>query len=130
MDVCVAISDLTGELQCDLVVMLSTSPGIFAGMLPTAIQMCNYDSYRFKCILLSDEGLDYTVTPPGVYEATFPSTTTMNGDVACDTITIIDDNVLEGLQFFGFQIISSSLPGITLFDGLAMVFIEDDESKC
>jgi len=38
--------------------------------------------------------------------------------------------VLEGLQFFRFQIISSSLPGITLFDGLTLVFIEDDESKC
>ena len=42
--------------------------------------------------------------PEGVYEATFPSMTTINGDVACDTITIIDDNVLEGPHDFGFLI--------------------------
>ena len=35
MDVCVVISDLAGELQCDLVVTLSDLPGTFTGMLPT-----------------------------------------------------------------------------------------------
>ena len=128
MDVCVVISDLTGELQCDLVVTFSVLPGT-AGMLSTAIQMCKCDSYRFKCILLSDEGLDYTVTAPGVYEATFPSTTTMNGDVACDTIFIIDDTVLEGPHAFSLLITGTSLPGITFTGQFTTVNIEDDESK-
>ena len=45
VDVCVVISDLAGELQCNLVVTLSDLPGTFTGMLPTAIQMCNCNSY-------------------------------------------------------------------------------------
>ena len=71
------------------------------------------------------------MTPAGTYEATFPSTTTMNGDVACDTITIIDDNVLEGPHDLGFQIIrtSPSLPGIMLTDVFTTVNIEDNEGK-
>jgi len=110
--------------------MLSDLPSIFAGMLPTAIQISNYDSYRFKCILLSGEGLDYTVTPQGVYEATFPSTTTMNGDNACFTITIIDDDVLEGPHNFGLLITGTSLPGITFTGQFTSVNIEDDDGKC
>jgi len=69
------------------------------------------------------------VTPAGVYEATFPSTTTMNGDTACDTITIIDDDVLEGPHDFSFQITSTSPPGITLVNFSTIVNIEDNESK-
>jgi len=45
VDVCVVISDLAGVLQCDLVVMLSDLPGASTGMLPTAIQMYNCNSY-------------------------------------------------------------------------------------
>jgi len=128
VDVCVVISDLAGELQCGLVVMFSVLPGT-AGMLSTAIQMSSCNSYRFKCILLSDEGLDYTVMPAGVYEATFPSTTTMNGDVACDTITIIDDTVLEGPHAFGLLINGTSPSGTTFAGQFTTVNIEDDESK-
>ena len=69
------------------------------------------------------------MTPAGVYEATFSSTTTMNGDVACDTITIIDDNVLEGPHDLSFQITSTSPPGITLVNFFTTVTIEDNESK-
>jgi len=43
--VCVVISDLAGELQCDLVVTLSDLPGTFTGMLPTAIQMYKCNSH-------------------------------------------------------------------------------------
>ena len=69
------------------------------------------------------------MTPAGVYEATFPSTTTMNGDTACDTITIIDDDVLEGSHDLSFQINRTSLPGITLVNASTTVTIEDNESK-
>jgi len=129
--VCVVISDLTGELQCDLVVTLSDLPNSgITGMLPTAIPMHNCNLYRLICILFSVEGQDYTVTPAGVYEATFPSTTTMNGDVACDTITIVDDDVLEGPHDFRFQILRTSLPGIiTMGEILTAVNIEDNDSK-
>ena len=74
-----------------------------------------------------------------MYEATFPSATTMNGDVACDTITIIDDDVLEGSHTVGFTIRGTSLEvqppppqmmqRITFFDELTTVEIEDDDSK-
>ena len=67
--------------------------------------------------------------PEGVYEATFPSMTTINGDVACDTITIIDDNVLEGPHDFGFLISGTSLPGITFIGEFTIVNIEDAGSK-
>ena len=130
MDVCVVISDLAGGLQCDLVVTLSDIPGEVTGMLPTAIQACSCYSHRFECILFSDEGEDYTTTPARVYEATFPSATTMNGDVACDTITIIDDDVLEGTHDLGFTISGTSLlQGIMFLGQLTTVDIEDDESK-
>jgi len=69
------------------------------------------------------------VTPEGIYEATFPSTTTMNGDVACDTITIIDDDVLEGPHAFGFLITRTSPSGSTFAGQFTTVNIEDNESK-
>jgi len=45
VDVCVVISDLAGVLQCDLVVTLSDLPGASTGMLSTAIQTYNCNSY-------------------------------------------------------------------------------------
>ena len=43
VDVCVGISDLTGELQSDLIVTLSDLPGIATGMAPIRLQpfQCN-----------------------------------------------------------------------------------------
>ena len=67
--------------------------------------------------------------PAGVYEATFPSTTTMNGDTACDTITVIDDDVLEGPHDLSFLITGTSLPGITRVNFFTTVNVEDNESK-
>ena len=69
------------------------------------------------------------VPPAGTYEATFPSTTTINGDTACDTITIIDDDVLEGPHDFSFQIIGTTPSGTTFAGQLTTVNIEDNESK-
>ena len=79
----------------------------------------------------SDEGEDYIVE---VYEATFPSVTTMNGDTACDTITIVDDSDLEGPQDFGFFISrvtvgGSTLPGIQFMGQFTTVEIEDNDGK-
>ena len=55
MDVCVVISDLAGELQCDLVVTLSDLPGT-AGVLPTAILMCTCNSYSSNVSYLQMKG--------------------------------------------------------------------------
>ena len=78
-----------------------------------------------------DEGEDYIVD---VYETTFPSVTTMNGDTACDTITIVDDSDLEGPQDFGFFISrvtvgGSTLPGIQFMGQFTSVEIEDNDGK-
>ena len=86
------------------------------------------------CTIPSAEGEDYTVTPPGVYEATFPSVTTMNGDTACDTITIIDDSDLEGSHDVGFSIRratvgGTSLPGIQFIGQFTSVEIEDNDGR-
>ena len=84
------------------------------------------------CTISSAENEDYTVTPPGVYETIFPSVTTMNGDTACDTITIVDDSDLEGLHDLGFfisrvTVSGSTLPGIQFNGQLTSVEIEDNE---
>ena len=84
------------------------------------------------CSISSAEGEDYTVTPPGVYDTTFPSVTTINGDTACNTITIVDDSDLEGPHDFAFSINRASvggttLPGIQFTGQLTSVEIEDNE---
>ena len=86
------------------------------------------------CTIPSAEGEDYTVTPPGVYEATFPSVTTMNGDTACDTVTIIDDSDLEGQHDVGFFISGASvggtsLSGIQFIGEFTSVEIEDNDGR-
>ena len=78
----------------------------------------------------SDEE-DYIVE---VYETTFPSVTTMNGDTACDTITIVDDDDLEGPQDFGFfisrvTVSGSTLPGIQFMGQFTTVEIGDNDGK-
>ena len=95
------------------------------------IILVSYPNINFTTIP-SAEGEDYTVTPPGVYEAAFPSVTTMNGDTACDTITIIDDSDLEGQHDFRFTIDRATvggtfLPGIQFMDQFTTVAIEDNE---
>ena len=79
----------------------------------------------------SVEGEDYTVTPLGVYEATFISGSEI-GSTACDTITIVDDSALEGPHNFAFFISGASVGGTSLsgvaVGQLATVEIEDNES--
>ena len=79
----------------------------------------------------SDEGEDYIVD---VYETTFLSLTTMNGDTACDTVIIIDDSDLEGSHDFGFFISGATIGGTTLSEIQFMgqfttVEIEDNEGR-
>ena len=78
----------------------------------------------------SVEGEDYSGTPPGVYEATFPSGSEI-GSTACDTVTIVDDSILEGPHEFGFFIGGAlvgdtTLPGVAV-DQVAIVEIGDNE---
>ena len=52
---------------------------------------------------------------------------TSNGDTACDTITIIDDNVVEGDHSFEIQIVSTD-PLLSIINPVsAMVTIQDNE---
>ena len=76
------------------------------------------------------EGEDYSGTPPGEYEATFPSGSEV-GSTACDTINIVDDSILEGHHEFEFIIGGASIAG-TILSGVAVgqfatVNIEDNE---
>ena len=88
--------------------------------------MCSNVVYYYS--LPSVEGDDYTVMSPDVFEAVFTSGS-MIGDTACDSITIMDDDDLEGTQSFGIQISGSTPSGDQIMtDGaFTTVFIEDNE---
>lgn len=132
VDVCVQITDLTGELQSDLIVALNDLPGA-AGMTILWLKPLYVNSCLESFVLLflpPVEGEDYSGTPPGEYEATFPSGSEI-GSTACDTINIVDDNALEGLHDFEFIIGGASVAGTTL-SGVAVgpivtVNVEDNE---
>ena len=88
--------------------------------------MCSNVVYYYS--LPSVEGDDYTVMSPDVFEAVFTSGS-MIGDTACDSITIMEDDDLEGTQSFGIQISGSTPSGDQIMtDGVfTTVFIEDNE---
>ena len=76
--------------------------------------------YVFIC---TGVGTDFT---PGVFEATFVAMSTPNGDIKCNTITIIDDNVVEGEH--SFQIGIATDPQLNIINpDSAMVTIQDNE---
>ena len=83
---------------------------------------------RFYLTVHLVEGDDFTVISPDVFEATFTSGS-MIGDTACDNITIVDDNDLEGTQSFGIQLdgITPSGDQIMTTGALTTVSIEDNE---
>ena len=132
VDVCVQITDLTGELQSNLIVTLNDLPGA-AGTMTLWLKPLYVNSCLESFMLLflpPAEGEDYSGTPPGEYEATFPSGSEI-GSTACDTVNIVDDNALEGLHDFGF-VISGASVGDTILSGVAVgefatVNIEDNE---
>ena len=75
------------------------------------------------------DGEDFTVAPPGVFEATFVALSTSNGDRACDNITIIDDNALEGEHSFEIQIVSTDPLLNTISPASTVVTIQDNEGS-
>ena len=72
----------------------------------------------------TDVGTDFT---PGVFEATFVAISTSNGDIECNTITIIDDNVVEGEHSFEIQIVSTDPLLSTINPNSTVVTIQDNE---
>ena len=64
-----------------------------------------------------------------VFEATFVAMSTSNGDTACDSITIIDDDVLEGEHSFEIQIASTDPMLTNISPASAMVTIQDNEGS-
>ena len=89
-----------------------------------------YFQMRFYLTVHLVEGDDFTVMSPDVFEATFTSGS-MIGDTACDNITIVDDNDLEGTQSFGIQLDGTTPSGdqIMTTGALTTVSIEDNEGK-
>ena len=74
------------------------------------------------------DGEDFTVAPPDIFETTFVAMSTSNGDTACDSITIIDDDVLEGEHSFEIQIVSTD-PMLSNINSPAVVTIQDNEGS-
>ena len=54
---------------------------------------------------------------------------TSNGDTACDNITIIDDNVLEGDHSFEIEIASTNPMLSTINPASTVVTIQDNEGN-
>ena len=70
---------------------------------------------------------DFTVVPPDIFEATFLAMSTSNGDTACDIVTIIDDEVLEGEHSFEILITATDPQLININSASAFVTIADNE---
>lgn len=73
-------------------------------------------------------GEDFTLEAGDVFQATFVALSTSDGDTACDTITIIDDDVLEGEHSFEIQIVSTE-PMLSNINSPAIVTIQDNEGS-
>jgi len=68
------------------------------------------------------------VVPPDVFEATFlAAMSTSNGDTACDIVTIIDDDVLEGEHSFEILITATDPQLVNIDPSNALVNIKDNE---
>ena len=67
------------------------------------------------------------MVPPDVFEATFLAMSTSNGDAACDIVTIIDDDVLEGEHSFEILITATDPQLVNIDPASAIVTIEDNE---
>ena len=72
-------------------------------------------------------GEDFTLEAGDVFQATFIAMSTSDGDVACDTGTIIDDAVLEGEHSFEIEIASTNPQLTNISPASAMVTIQDNE---
>ena len=67
------------------------------------------------------------MVPPDNFEATFLAMSTSNGDTACDVVTIIDDEVLEGEHSFEILITATDLQLVNINPASAFVTIADNE---
>ena len=67
------------------------------------------------------------MVPPDIFEATFFAMSTSNGDTACDVVTIIDDDVLEGEHSFEILITATDPQLVNIDPASAIVTIEDNE---
>lgn len=77
------------------------------------------------------EGVDYTISSSDVFEATFTAGS-MVGNTTCDSITILDDDDLEGPHNFSVEISGTNSSGSQIMtDGaFATVEIQDNEGTC
>ena len=67
------------------------------------------------------------MVPPDIFEATFLAMSTSNVDTACDNVTIIDDDVLEGEHSFEILITATDPQLVNIDPASAIVTIEDNE---
>ena len=80
-----------------------------------------------KVLCSTVDGEDFTVAALDIFEATFLAMSTSNGDTACDTITIVDDDVLEGEHSFEIQIVSTDPLLSTINPASTVVTIQDND---
>ena len=127
--VCAEISNLLEDLECNLVVTFNAISNNTAGeVVHIFIQQCE-SLLQNVCVWPTVDGEDFTVSPPDVFEATFVAMSTSNGDTACDSITIIDDNVLEGEHSFEIQIVSTDPMLSNIDPASTVVTILDNEGN-
>ena len=127
VEVCAQISNLQGDLECNLVVTFNPVSNNKSGKVIVIFDhRCDVVSskYILRCTV---DGEDFTVAPPGVFEATFVALSASNGNRACDNITIIDDNALEGEHSFEIQIVSTDPLLSTISPASTVVTIQDNE---
>ena len=127
VQVCAQISNLQGDLECNLVVTFNAVSNNKSGKVIVIFNhRCDVvtSKYILQCTV---DGEDFTVAPSDVFEATFVALSTLNGDTACDNITIIDDNVLEGEHSFEIQIVSTDPLLSTINPDSTVVTIQDNE---
>ena len=84
-------------------------------------------SHYLVCTKSLDAGTDYVAEP---LQATFP-TSSMEGDISCVNISILQDLVLEGDHEFGVEV-NSATPSVVMLGmpSEETVTILDDESRC
>ena len=78
------------------------------------------------------EGEDFTTVSPDMLQVVFPAGTT-DGTVLCDSLSIINDNNLEGTQQFSVHItgVTAELMNQVTIDPVnTTVEINDDEGGC
>ena len=128
-EVCAVIGNLMGDLECDLTVTFGAVSNDKTGEFHASIQWWGTLQFMFLnlFIWIIVLGEDFTVVPPDIFEATFFAMSTSNGDTACDIVTIIDDEVLEGEHSFEILITTTDPQLVDINPASAFVTIADNE---